>query len=79
MALSESLTLLETTGLIKFARSEPEVEFLFRHALVQDAVYDTLLRSDRRRIHQLVGEALERAYPDRLDELAPRLALGCRL
>ena len=42
--------------------------------LVQDAVYASLLKVDRKRLHWEVGEALEWIYPDRLDELAPTLA-----
>ncbi len=49
-------------------------EFLFKHQLVQDTAYQSLMRHDRKRLHRLVGEALERAYPQKLDELAPRLA-----
>lgn len=68
------LTRLEHSGLIRLAQLEPEVEYLFRHGLVQDAVYESLLRQDRRKLHRAVGEALERAYPDRLDALAGMLA-----
>ena len=52
----------------------PELEYLFRHALVQDAAYDSLLLADRRQLHQMVGEVLEQAYPERLAEFAPVLA-----
>ena len=67
---------LESSGLIRLAQAQPELEYLFRHALVQDAAYSSLVKNDRRRLHEQVGEALERAYPDRLAsrELAPLLA-----
>jgi len=65
---------LERAGLIRIAQLDPEVEYLFRHTLVQEAAYDSLLKQDRRRLHRAVGETLERLYPDRLDELA--LVLG---
>src|SRR5688572_5825013 len=68
------LSRLEHSGLIRLAQLEPEIEYLFRHVLVQDAVYESLLRQDRRKLHHAVGEALERAYPDRLDALAGMLA-----
>ncbi len=75
MALAAQLNLLESTDLIRLAQTQPEVEYLFRHALIQEAAYGSLVKSDRRHLHQAVGEALERGYPDRLGsaELAPLL------
>src|SRR5581483_7425283 len=40
---------------------------------VQDTAYASLMRHDRKRLHRLVGEALEQLVPDRLDEFAPLL------
>lgn len=72
--ITRHLSQLETTGLIRLARAEPELEYLFRHALVQDAAYGSLLSSDRRRLHQAVGRVIEELYADRLDEFAATLA-----
>ncbi len=69
-SLDDHLSHLEAAGLIQLAQQNPEMEYLFRHALVQQAAYDSLLKQDRRTLHRAVGEALEAAYPDRLDELA---------
>ena len=69
------LGVLEGAGLIELLETDPELEYLFRHVLIQDAAYDSLLRTDRRRLHRLVGETLEQRYPDRRDELAPVLGL----
>ena len=68
------LGVLESSGLIKLAATQPELEYLFRHVLVQDAAYDTLLKQERRRLHVSVAETLEALYPERLDELAAMLA-----
>jgi tetratricopeptide (TPR) repeat protein len=68
------LSALESAGLIRLAQFEPDLEYLFRHNLVQDAAYATLLPSDRKRLHRVVGEALEHLYPDRLNEYAAVLA-----
>lgn len=46
----------------------PEKEFLFKHALVSDAIYNTLLRRDRNELHTLVAEALEQVYANQLEE-----------
>ena len=51
-----------------------EVVYAFKHALTQDVAEATLLPSRRRDLHRRAGEALERLHPDRLAELAPRLA-----
>jgi predicted ATPase len=53
---------------------EQELAYLFRHALVQDTVYSTLMKHQRRHLHALVGETLERQYSGQLDEIAARLA-----
>jgi predicted ATPase len=73
MTLNPHLTHLETSGLIQLAQEHPELEYLFRHALVQDAAYESLLLADRQRLHLLVGEALERLFAERLAEFAPML------
>ena len=76
MTLRSHLTTLEASGLIRLAEVQPELEYLFRHALVQDAAYASLVKADRKQLHHAVGEALERLYPDQLAsrELAPVLA-----
>jgi tetratricopeptide (TPR) repeat protein len=72
--LSHHLSTLEASGLLRLAQVEPELEYLFRHALIQDAAYASLLRADRRVLHRIVGEVLEQIYPDRLEEIASVLA-----
>src|SRR5262245_52654623 len=74
MNLNSNLQQLEKSGLIRLLRSLPEVEYLFRHALIQDAAYSTLVKPDRQRLHSWVGETLEQTYPDQLDDLAGLLA-----
>jgi tetratricopeptide (TPR) repeat protein len=69
------LDTLEAKGLIRLASLRPELEYLFRHALVQDAAYGSLLKQERRELHGRVGDALEELYPDRREELAPVLAM----
>src|SRR3990172_4725906 len=74
--LTQRLTQLESHGLIRLAAVQPELEYLFRHALVQDAAYASLVKADRKQLHLVVGEALGRLYPGQLAsrELAPVLA-----
>jgi tetratricopeptide (TPR) repeat protein len=69
------LDTLEARGLIRIASFEPELEYLFRHALLQDTAYESLLKQERRALHDVVGQTLEELYPDRLGELAAILAM----
>ncbi len=70
MNLFNNLSTLESAGLIQVAKVEPDLEYLFRHSLVQEAAYASLLESDRKRLHLAVADAIESLYPDRRKELA---------
>lgn len=71
----EHLHLLESLGLIEIAQVNPELEYRFRHEMVHDVTYRSLVRRDRRALHLAAGEALEGLHPERLAELAPTLGL----
>jgi tetratricopeptide (TPR) repeat protein len=75
MTADVELDTLEAKGLIRLATSMPELEYLFRHQLVQDAAYGSLLKQERRELHGQVGEALEALYPERRGELSPVLGM----
>lgn len=49
--------------------------YVFKHALVQDTAYQSLLKNERKRLHRAIGFTLEREYGDRADEFAADLAL----
>jgi tetratricopeptide (TPR) repeat protein len=61
---------LEASGLIEIAALQPELEYLFRHALVQEAAYTSLLKQDRRSLHRAAAETILMLHPDRTRELA---------
>ncbi|MFI4987845.1 MAG: ATP-binding protein, partial [Alphaproteobacteria bacterium] len=48
-------------------------EFTFKHALTHEVAYESMLLTRRRALHARVVQAMEAAYPDRLDELTERL------
>jgi len=48
--------------------------FIFNHALTQEAVYNVLLKRDRRTLHALVGETIEAQYPSDLERWYEQLA-----
>jgi predicted ATPase/class 3 adenylate cyclase len=51
-----------------------EQEYTFKHILMSDAIYGTLLRRERQRLHGQVADVIERLYTDRLDEQVELLA-----
>jgi transcriptional regulator with AAA-type ATPase domain/tetratricopeptide (TPR) repeat protein len=51
-----------------------EPVYFFKHALTREVAYESLLPSRRRELHAAAGEALERLYAGRLEEIADRLA-----
>jgi class 3 adenylate cyclase/tetratricopeptide (TPR) repeat protein len=58
----------------------PEPAYIFKHAVIQDVAYHSLLTQRRRELHRAVGYAIEELYPDRLaehhEELAHHFAQG---
>src|SRR5262249_58660817 len=50
----------------------PQATYLFKHALIQEAAYQSLLRSTRQQHHQHIAQVLERRFPD-LCETQPEL------
>lgn len=57
--LREHLQNLETADLIRLKMNEPGLEYAFTHIFTQESIYHSLLLTDRRQLHQQVGEALE--------------------
>jgi len=55
-------------------RSFPEDEYSFRHVLLQEAVYQSIPQKRRTELHRLIAEAIERLFPDRLEEHYEQLA-----
>jgi predicted ATPase len=62
--MSAALERLIAAGLISARGTPPEASYLFKHALVQDAAYGTLLISTRQRLHLRIAEAIEKEFPD---------------
>ncbi|MGO9569407.1 MAG: adenylate/guanylate cyclase domain-containing protein [Desulfomonilaceae bacterium] len=52
----------------------PDLEYIFRHALVQEVAYNSLLLNRRKEIHEKIGRAIEQLYPQRLEEFCEILA-----
>jgi class 3 adenylate cyclase/tetratricopeptide (TPR) repeat protein len=72
--LRRSLAQLQATEFLYETRLFPDLEYTFRHALTHEVAYGSLLQERRRTLHARIVEAIERLYPDRLNEQAERLA-----
>lgn len=72
--LIECLAVLVEAGLLVSILDSGGMEYAFQHNLVSEATYYSMLREDRRRLHLIIGEALESLYPAQCEELAPELA-----
>jgi predicted ATPase len=59
----EALQRLVDAGLVFQRGMPPTAEYMFKHALVQDAAYGTLLRGPRRQLHARIAEALKPTLP----------------
>ncbi len=67
VALQDALAQLVTAGLIFSHGTPPEASYTFKHALVQDTAYATLLKSRRQQLHQRIAESLRDRFPERAD------------
>jgi class 3 adenylate cyclase/predicted ATPase len=70
--LQAALDQLGASGLLFCRGIAPHASYLFKHALVQDAAYGTLLRGRRQELHARVAAALEEHFAD-LVERQPEL------
>ncbi len=73
-AVRSSLTELMRLDLVREGRRWPEPEFRFKHALIQETAYRTLVAEDRRRVHRRAAEWLEARRAGREHEGAGLLA-----
>lgn len=65
---------LEELDLVLEHSRAPELEYIFKHALIQEAIYESILIRRRRELHREVGAAIERLFADRLEEFYGLLA-----
>ena len=73
------LGVLTYEELVRERVHDPELEYIFKHALTQEAAYELLLIRRRKELHRRAGEVLEELYPEQRGELASALAYHFRL
>ena len=54
--------------------TESGKEYIFKHALIQEVVYSSLLKKDRQAMHERIGLVMEHFFQDRLPEIYETLA-----
>ena len=64
--LEEALEKLTEAGLVYRRGTPPDATYTFKHALVQDAAYDSLLKSRRAQLHAQIAQVLEEDFAERV-------------
>jgi predicted ATPase/class 3 adenylate cyclase len=75
--LQAALTRLTDAGLISCRGMPPQARFLFKHALVRDAAYSSLLRRQRQHLHARIFSTLEGQFRDMAEVQPELLAQHC--
>ena len=75
--LHSALDRLISAGLLLRQGVPPHATYLFKHALVQDAAYGTLLREPRRALHARIAETLENQFTEIAESQPELLARHC--
>jgi predicted ATPase len=62
--LDDSLVQLGASGLAFRRGTPPDAVYTFKHALVQDAAYDSLLKSRRPEVHAKIARVIQARFPN---------------
>ena len=73
-SLERELLELQSADLIRRLSTEPELDYVFKHVLTQDAAYSSLLLADRKSLHAAVARVLESSATQRTGAEASLLA-----
>ena len=72
--IDRCLSGLERLDLIRARSLQPDLEYIFKHALTQEVVYNGLLKKERKEIHERIAHVIEQLFHDRLPEFYETLA-----
>jgi TOMM system kinase/cyclase fusion protein len=70
--LREDIAELGRAGLVLHRRSGVTENYVFRHALLRDAAYETMTRTTRQELHRRVAQVLQRQFPD-IEQARPEI------
>jgi tetratricopeptide (TPR) repeat protein len=65
--LDDALEKLTASELVFRRNTPPNAVYIFKHALVQDAAYDSLLKSKRQALHGQIAQAIHERFPSKAD------------
>ena len=65
---------LEQLDIIRTRSLQPDLEYMFKHNLTQEVVYNSLLKKERQAAHERIALVMEQLFPDRLPEFCETLA-----
>ena len=78
--IDAGLSTLERIDMIRIRAFQPDLEYMFKHPLTQEVVYNNILKKKRQEIHEQIALVMERLFEGRLSEfyetLAYHFALG---
>jgi adenylate cyclase len=72
--IREDLDYLARVDLVPLSRTEPELEYLFKHIVTRDVAYESLAYSTRATLHEQFAAYLERANSEQLEQYVDLLA-----
>jgi class 3 adenylate cyclase/tetratricopeptide (TPR) repeat protein len=72
--IDRGLSTLERLDFIRTRSLQPELEYMFKHPLTHEVVYNGLLKKDRQEIHEQIGLVMEKLFEARLSEFYETLA-----
>ena len=66
--LESHIDVLKRFDLIRIKSFQPDLEYSFKHAIIQEVVYNSLLKKERQEIHECIGRVMENLFKKRLAE-----------
>jgi class 3 adenylate cyclase/tetratricopeptide (TPR) repeat protein len=72
--IDQGLNTLERLDLIRMRSIQPDLEYMFKHPLTQEVVYNGLLKKERQKIHENIAFVMEDIFQDRISEFYETLA-----
>ncbi len=72
--LSRNLAALAASGLVEKQGEAPNSEYMFKHALIRDAAYESVLKRERETLHGKIANALRERFPEMRDSQPELLA-----
>ena len=74
LLIPDNLNLLTRVGLTLLETEEPDLLYIFKHAVTQEVAYNLMLYSQRRQLHQTIAEWIEHSYERDIASYYPLLA-----